>query len=122
MLIMCITRPPGTIQIRALFPNPDGKLYPGLFARIRVPFEDITNALLVREESVLTDLTGSYVLVVDDAKIAQRRSVTLGGRYEGKRHVLKGLTGEDVYIVRGIQKARPGQLVEPLEGKPKGGS
>ena len=103
----------GTLQIRAIFPNPTGELFPGLFVRIRVPFETVTNALLVREDAVSTDLTGAYVLTVDEGDVVRRTPIELGGRYDGFRHVLSGLGADDRYVTRGLQKARPGQPVTP---------
>jgi multidrug efflux system membrane fusion protein len=55
----------GTLTVRAVFDNSAGRLYPGLYARIRVPFEDVPDAVLVRESGVASGLDGRYVLTVD---------------------------------------------------------
>lgn len=105
-----------TLEVRAELPNPTGKLYPGLFARIRVPWDTREDAVLIYEEAVSTGLEGKFVLVVDDDNLVSRRVVTLGSRQDdGMVVVLDGLGHEDRYIVRGIQKARPGRPVEPTD-------
>ncbi|MEO1535971.1 MAG: efflux RND transporter periplasmic adaptor subunit, partial [Planctomycetota bacterium] len=104
----------GTLLVRAVLPNPTGKLYPGLFARIRVPWDERENAVCIFEEAVGTGLDGKYVLVVDETNTVTRRAVQLGERQDGGLlAVLDGLTPEDTYIVRGVQKARPGSTVAP---------
>lgn len=103
----------GTLRVRAVLANTTGKLYPGLFARIRVPWETREDAIVIREEAIGTGLEGKYVLVVDETGLVQRRSVTLGERQgDGAIVVLGGLTHEDRYVVRGVQKARPGSVVD----------
>ena len=104
----------GTLQVRAILPNPTGKLFPGLFARIRVPWEVREDAVLIREEAVGTGLEGKYVFVVNDDGTTDRRAITLGERQsDGTIVVLEGLSPSDRYIVRGIQKVRPGARVAP---------
>jgi len=102
----------GTLRVRAIFENPDRGLYPGLFARLRVPFEEVDDAVLVPEASVGTDLAGKYVFVIDGEGLAQKRPVTLGERVEGGRvRILEGLSAGDRYVVEGLQRARPGMPV-----------
>lgn len=104
----------GTIRMRAVFDNKDGRLYPGLFARIRVPFEQRKDAVLVAEDALVTDLNGKYVLVVGEDDVVERRAVVLGGRYDGRREVVSGLESNQRYIVAGLQRARPGMPVNPV--------
>jgi multidrug efflux system membrane fusion protein len=102
----------GTLRVRAVLPNPTGKLYPGLFARIRVPWETREDATVIREEAVGTGLEGKFVLVIHDDGTVARRTVSLGERLgDGTVAVLEGLSADETYIVRGIQKARPGAPV-----------
>ncbi|MEN1705274.1 MAG: efflux RND transporter periplasmic adaptor subunit [Planctomycetota bacterium] len=104
----------GTLGVRAVLPNPTRKLYPGLFARIRVPWETREDAIVIEEEAISTGLDGKFVLVVGDGNIVDRRLVTLGERQDdGMVAVLDGLDGSETYIVRGVQKARPGAEVDP---------
>lgn len=104
----------GTLRVRAVLPNPTRKLYPGLFARVRVPWTVRENAVLIEEEAVGTGLEGKYVLTLDADNKVKRNPVELGERQpDGTVLVLEGLTHEDTYIVRGLQKARPGGTVNP---------
>lgn len=104
----------GTLLVRAALPNPTGKLYPGLFARIRVPWQQREDALVVFEEAVGTGLEGKHLLIVGEGNVVERRPVTLGERQDdGTIVVLEGLAAGETYIVRGLQKARPGAPVTP---------
>jgi membrane fusion protein, multidrug efflux system len=104
----------GTIQVRAVFPNPDGILYPGMFARIRVPL-DTRSALLVPDNAVLTDQGGKYVLLCNADNVVEFRRVKTGELLEHMRVIQDGLTIEDRVITNGIQKARPGAKVTPVQ-------
>ncbi|MEM9915411.1 MAG: efflux RND transporter periplasmic adaptor subunit [Planctomycetota bacterium] len=102
----------GTLRVRGNIPNPEGRLFPGLFVRARVPYDTIENAILVREDALSTDLTGKFVLVVGENNVIERRAVTLGDKTDdGLIVVVAGLTGDETYVTKGIQKARPGAPV-----------
>ncbi|MFP4539088.1 MAG: efflux RND transporter periplasmic adaptor subunit, partial [Dichotomicrobium sp.] len=68
----------GTVRVRAVFPNPDGELLPGQFARIRMGEARAKPALLVNERAIGTDQDKKYVLVVNGKKEAEYRPVSLG--------------------------------------------
>ena len=104
----------GTIQVRGAFPNREGKLFPGLFARLRIPGQVQADALLVVEEAIGTDLGGKYVLVVGDGDIVELRHVELGAAEGAHRVVLSGLGAGERYVTRGVQRARPGMPVTPM--------
>jgi RND family efflux transporter MFP subunit len=107
----------GTIQVRGTFDNPTGKLFPGLFARIRVPVADISNAVLVEETAIGTDLGGKFVLVVGPDNIVELRHIELGPlQDDGMRVVLSNLEPAERYIINGLQRARPGLPVTPTTG------
>ncbi|MEM9066430.1 MAG: efflux RND transporter periplasmic adaptor subunit [Planctomycetota bacterium] len=104
----------GTLTVRAELANTSGKLYPGLFARIRVPWETTEDAVVVWEEAIGTGLDGKYILVLGEGDVVERRPVELGERQDdGAVVVLSGLMPSERYIVRGLQKARPGAPVMP---------
>ncbi len=114
----------GTIQVRAVFANPDGFLIPGMFARLRIPVEKQA-ALLVPEVAVQFDQGGRYVLVVNEDKIVEQRRIKPGRTVEQMRVIETGLTPKDQVIVAGVQRARPGSKVNPVEkpgGTPQTGS
>jgi len=104
----------GTIRARAVVANPDGRLLPGLFARVRLLGESLPSALLINEQAVLTDQDRRYVYVVGEKDSAERRDVRLGPPVEGLRIVESGLKPGDKVIVNGMRKIFfPGQPVKP---------
>lgn len=103
----------GTLLLRAIFPNPDRSMVPGLFARVRVPVGRIANALLVPETAMGFDQIGRYVLIVDDKNVVERRSVEIGPQQGDYRVVDSGLKGDERVIVNGLLRAIPGREVTP---------
>lgn len=104
----------GTIEVRAVFANPDYIVLPGLFVRARVYASQEADALLVDERAIGTDLAGKYVLVLDDENVVEQRFVTLGPlQDDGMIVVEEGLDGTEQYIVNGLLRARPGFPVTP---------
>jgi membrane fusion protein, multidrug efflux system len=110
----------GTVQIRAILPNPEGLVYPGMFARVRVPVQT-ESALVVPDLAVMTDQAGKYVLICNDRNVAEQRRVRLGQQVEDMRVVEKGLTLRDKIIVSGIQRVRPGVQVHPANAPTESG-
>ncbi len=104
----------GTIQVRAVLPNPKGLLFPGMFVRVRVPISK-ADAFLVPDVAVMADQGGRYVLVVDKENIVHHRRVKVGQDVERMRVIEEGLTADDRVIVNGMQRARPGSKVTPEE-------
>jgi RND family efflux transporter MFP subunit len=102
----------GTVLVRGEFKN-DGLLYPGDFVRLRIRAEEAEPALLIQEDAIGTDLAGKFVLVVGSDNVVEQRIVTLGQQEGTMRVITDGLKADDRYIVRGIQKARPGKPVAP---------
>lgn len=106
----------GTVQGRAVFPNPDGVLTPGMFARVQVVGEGPYPALLVPDAAIATDQARRIVYVVDAGNVVQQRVVE-PGRQHGKLRVLRsGVDASDRIIINGLQRARPGLAVEPVDG------
>jgi len=106
----------GTIQLRAVFPNGDGKVFPGFFVHVQLPGEFLENAVLVEETALGTDLGGRFVMVVGDGNIVERRYIEPGPLQEDKtRVILEGLEPGERYITVGLQRARPGMPVTPKE-------
>src|SRR5262249_27109943 len=77
----------GTMVGRALIPNPDLLLSPGLFVRLRLPGSGRHHATLVPDEAIATDLDQKFVWVVDTENHAQYRRITIGPLHEGLRIV-----------------------------------
>ncbi|HZZ17971.1 MAG TPA: efflux RND transporter periplasmic adaptor subunit [Opitutaceae bacterium] len=103
----------GSLTLRMVFPNADGSLIPGLYARVRVPVSAPEPTLLISERAVETDQGQKFVLVVGSDKVASYRTVTLGETVEGKRVIKDGLKQGDLVIVNGLQRVRPGMPVDP---------
>lgn len=101
----------GTVTITARFPNPEGLLYPGQFARVQVRRGEAAPAMLIPQPSVLEDMQGRYVFIVQDDNTVARRNVTLGQREGIAWVVQEGLEEGDRVIVNGIQKVRSGMTV-----------
>ncbi len=102
----------GTIGLRATFPNPEGLVTPGLFARIRIP-QETEGALLVPELAIQRDAVGSFLLAVGEGNTVTRVAIERGPLLGSMRVVTSGLEPETRVIVVGIQRARPGIVVDP---------
>jgi RND family efflux transporter MFP subunit len=103
----------GSILLRAVFPNPDGRVVPGLFARIRVPLSERHAALLVEERAIGTDQAQKFVLTLTSSNTVAYRQVQLGPVVGDRRVVRSGLQGNEEIVVNGLQRVRPGMPVAP---------
>jgi len=103
----------GSIWLRAVFPNADGRMVPGLFARIRLPLSGRHPVLLVNESAVGTDQADKYVLTLSSTNTVQYRPVKLGSLIDGQRVVTAGLAPGDQVVVNGMARVRPGMTVTP---------
>ena len=101
----------GTLNVEARFPNPDGLLRPGGFARVRVIVERRPNALLVPQTAIIQTLGVNSAYVVDRNDVVALRSVTLGPQFKQEYVVESGLNAGDRVVVQGTQKVRPGLKV-----------
>jgi hypothetical protein len=106
----------GTILIRGSFPNHDGFLTPGAFVRVRVASSAKFEALLVADRAIGSDQGQSYVYVIDSKNVVAMRRITTGQIVDGLRVVTSGLNADDVVIINGTLKARPGNPVKPIKG------
>ncbi len=103
----------GTVRVRAVFDNPDGKLMPGQFARLRLGLAQLEPALAIDERAIGTDQDRRFVMVVgEDNKVAYR-TVALGATAGGLRLVTSGLKPGERIVVNGLQRVRPGAAVAP---------
>ena len=111
-----VDRGTGTVEARAIFDNPDGFIYPGLFGRARVIASPKYEALLIPDEAVLSQQTRKLVLTLGPDNKATPKYVELGPlRDSGLRVIRSGLDPSDKVIVNGMAKARPGSKVTPSE-------
>jgi RND family efflux transporter MFP subunit len=105
----------GSILLRAIFPNKDGQIVPGLFARIRVPLSERHPALLVEEQAIGTDQANKFVLTLSPTNTLQYQPVEIGPVIDGKRVIRTGLTPGEKVVVNGMARVRPGMPVNPVE-------
>ncbi|MEO0424199.1 MAG: efflux RND transporter periplasmic adaptor subunit [Pseudomonadota bacterium] len=103
----------GTYRLRVEFPNPESRLLPGQFTRVRLQSNLFENAIVVPARAVLQVLDQSFVGVVGTDQTVEHRPVVLGPRIDGDWIISEGLEAGETIVVDGIQKARPGARVTP---------
>jgi len=107
----------GTIALRGLFKNTDKALFPGLFARVRIPVGEPRAMLVIPNAAISNDQQGDFVLVLDSGDVVARRSVERGPLTPDGCAIRKGLTKEDRVIVNGLLNARAGEKVAPTAAR-----
>ena len=107
----------GTVRVRAIVDNRDGHLIPGQFVRVRLGSVHALDAVLVSERAIGTDQSKRFVMVVGADNKAAYREVTLGPAIDNLRIVTDGLQPGERIVVNGLQRVRPGVLVQPQEMK-----
>lgn len=104
----------GTFTVRALFPNPEGVLLPGMFVRARVAAGVESEALLVPQQGVTYNLKGEpTALAVGDGDTVELRRLTVKRAVGNHWLVTAGLKPGDRVVVEGLQRIRPGVQVKP---------
>lgn len=103
----------GTVQLRAVLTNEDRTLFPGLFARVRIPLGDPQPMLVVPNAAIGNDQEGDYVLVAGANDVVARRAVVKGPLTQNGCAIRSGLAAEDRVIVVGLMRAKPGAKVTP---------
>jgi len=107
----------GTVRVRAVFDNKDGSLIPGQYVKLKMGRAKAEPALLVSERAIGTDQDKRFVIVVGPDNKAIWRQVQLGGTADGKRIVTAGLEPGERVVVNGLQRVRPGALLDPKAGQ-----
>jgi RND family efflux transporter MFP subunit len=107
----------GTITVRAVVPNADGELRPGLFGQLQLAASAPHPAILVPDTAIVTDAARRIVYVIGPKDVVQARPVTLGPVIDGLRVIRTGLTAKDRVIVNGIQRAMPGKPAKVEAGR-----
>jgi membrane fusion protein (multidrug efflux system) len=103
-----------SVLLRALCPNPDGRLLPGAFANVELTLSQTKDAILIPAEAVIPGITDKNVFVMSDGK-ASRRIVETGTRTASQVQILSGLKVGDVVITSGLQQMREGLPVSSIE-------
>jgi RND family efflux transporter MFP subunit len=107
-----LTPTTGTLLMRAIFSNPDGKILAGLYARVHVPVKERT-ALLVPQQAIGYDQRGPYVLTVNETHVVERAGVKTGAQVDNLRVIEEGLSGKESVVINGLLRAVPGRQVTP---------
>jgi RND family efflux transporter MFP subunit len=110
----------GTLLLRAIFPNPNFRILPGLYARVRASVAAPRPELLLPQETISYDQLGSYVLTVDDKNIVERKSVKTGMHKDKMMAILEGVSESDWVVVNGLLSAIPGKVVSTTQQPIKG--
>jgi multidrug efflux system membrane fusion protein len=107
----------GAVRMRAILPNTDNLLVPGLFAKVQLEAGSgegaKSNALLVNERAIGTDQSRKFVFVVGADGKAEQRQVTLGQTIDGLRIVRSGLKAGEKVVVNGLQRVKAGAQLNP---------
>ena len=111
----------GTIQVRGVVANPQGRFTPGSRARVRIPFGDPYQAILVPDTAILTDQDKKYLFLLNEKNVVYRRDIKPGRLLDdGMRVVSPAEKGQEIkpsdwLIVVGLQRARINNPVEPMD-------
>ncbi|WP_342739139.1 efflux RND transporter periplasmic adaptor subunit [Bradyrhizobium sp. B117] len=103
----------GTLAVRGVVPNDKRVLLPGYFVRVRVPFDQDKNALLVPDTALGSDQGGRYLLVVNGDNVVEQRKVQIGPTDNGLRVIESGLKPDDRVVIAGLLRVIPGQKIDP---------
>jgi RND family efflux transporter MFP subunit len=103
----------GTLAVRGILDNPDRTLLPGFYVRVRVPYDQQENALLVPNTALGSDQAGRYLLVVNGDNVVEQRKVRTGQTEGDLRVIESGLKPDDRVVIAGLLRAIPGQKVDP---------
>lgn len=106
-----------SVLVRAVLPNPDGQLRPGLLLRVRLIKSD-RRAIILPEETILQRQQNHFVLVVGEDGKVEERQVGTGARLPGRIEITRGLDAGERVIVRGVNRVRSGQSVDVAKVMP----
>ncbi|RTE94493.1 efflux RND transporter periplasmic adaptor subunit [Bradyrhizobium sp. LVM 105] len=103
----------GTLAVRGLIANDKRVLVPGYFVRVRVPFSQEKDSLLVPDAALGSDQGGRYLLVVNGDNVVEQRKVQIGPLDNGLRVIESGLKPDDRIVIAGLLRVIPGQKIDP---------
>ena len=108
----------GTLQVRAELDNRDAMLKPGSYISVVLPYEKVSNGILVRDASIGTDQLGKYLYVVNDSNRVEYRRISAGSLVNDTlRLVTEGLEPYEKYVTKALLKVRNGMSVVPVMEK-----
>ena len=111
-----------TLRVKAQMANPDGKLRPGLFARVDLGIAKREGVPMIAEEAVLQRADGAVVFRAVAEDRVERRVIEIGAHHDGMVEVVKGLALGDLVVLRGQARLADGQRVSPRNADGTGGA
>jgi membrane fusion protein (multidrug efflux system) len=115
---LAVDKNTGTVRLRAVFPNPDSILLPGMFVRATIEKAQTQKIIIVPQKAVKIEADGSKtVWLVDDKNTAVKREVRTSASYENNWVISSGLKSGDQIIVEGTMMLQPGVKVDPINIK-----
>ncbi|MBU0539497.1 MAG: efflux RND transporter periplasmic adaptor subunit [Gammaproteobacteria bacterium] len=117
-----IDRRTGTVQLRAIIPNPDSALLPGQFLRVKLHGLMSLNSIVLPARAVLQGAQGTYVYKVGNDNLAEILNVTLGMDADDGVIIESGVKAGDLIVVDGVSRVQPGAVLAPRELTPEGNS
>lgn len=102
-----------SVDIRAVIPNDEQKLRPGMLMIVEL-IKDRRTSLMIPEHALMPDGTRQFVYVIDANNVAERREVTIGTRRPGFVEISEGLAEGDLVVIEGTMQVRPGGTVQIL--------
>ena len=103
----------GTIRLRGVFDNSDHLLEGGLFVRVKIPRGEPYEGVLIPEQCIALDQADRVAYVVNAKNEVEMRKLELGARFESMRSIRSGISAGEKVVFQGIQKVRPGMVVQP---------
>jgi membrane fusion protein (multidrug efflux system) len=107
-----------TVQVRAIFPNPNRILVDGQLVTVAVELSKGESTLVVPQQALQLDQSGMFVLVIDKDNKVRVHRVEPGPAVGTNVSIKKGVEAGDLVVTEGIQRIRPGQAVQATEAKP----
>lgn len=105
----------GTLRVRASVDNSDGMLKSGTYITVKLPYENIDSAMLVRDASIGSDQLGNYLYIVNNDSTVTKRHIKTGSLIDDTmRVVLSGLNRGERYVTEALLKVQSGEKVIPL--------
>jgi membrane fusion protein (multidrug efflux system) len=109
-----------TLHVRAIYPNPDGALLPGSFARVEMMFSALPTSVAVPAQAIVPVLKGQKVFIVKNG-VAEERMVQTGIRTDQLVEITEGLAAGDSVVTQGLMQLKPGAKVMVIGNKSKEG-
>jgi membrane fusion protein (multidrug efflux system) len=106
----------GTIAFRGIVPNPEHRLLPGMFVKVRLMLGERGDVFLLPQAAVLRDTQSAYVWAVGEDNKAVQKRITTDATYGGNWIVTAGLNDGDRIAIEGLTMIQPGTVLQPVMG------